>query len=389
MAAGIDTRHARSCRSRAGGRCSCTPSYQAYVYDRRNDRLIRKTFPAKAEAKTWRQDAIVALRRGIVQAPVKLTVREGLRALLDGMRDGTVLDRSGKPYKPATCRSYEQAIRRHLEPALGSLRLDNVRRRDVQALVDRLRGQGLSPSTVHNKLDPLRVLFRRAVRDELIAIDPTDGLELPAVRPERKTVASRSEAEALVAAAPTQDRALWACAFYAGLRRGELRALRWAHVDFDAGVIRAERGWDDVEGDQDVKTDAGRRTIPLAGVLRRELAAHKLRTGRADNDLVFGRTPDLPFVPSTVRRRALTAWRAAGLEPMTPHAARHTFASYLIASGMNPKQVQTFVGHTDIRTTFNVYGHLLPGDVDTARQALDTLLESSVRESRAKVDARP
>ena len=56
---------------------------------------------------------------------------------------------------------------------------------------------------------------------------------------------------------------------------------------------------------------------------------------------------------------------------------------------MNPKQVQTFVGHTDIRTTFNVYGHLLPGDVDTARQALDALLDASARESRAKVDARP
>jgi integrase len=78
----------------------------------------------------------------------------------------------------------------------------------------------------------------------------------------------------------------------------------------------------------------------------------------------------------------LTAWKAADLKPMTPHAARHTFASYLIASGMNPKQVQTFIGHTDIRTTFNVYGHLLPGDVDTARQALDALLDAAVRESR-------
>jgi integrase len=104
---------------------------------------------------------------------------------------------------------------------------------------------------------------------------------------------------------------LWACLFYGRLRRGEARAFRWEHVDFDAGVIRVRRGWDDVEGDQDVKTDAGRRNVPLAGVLRRELAAHKLRTGRGDADLVFGRSPTLPFVPSTVRRRALDAWNAA------------------------------------------------------------------------------
>ncbi len=175
---------------------------------------------------------------------------------------------------------------------------------------------------------------------------------------------------------------MWACAFYAGLRRGELRALRWEHVDFDAGLIRVERGWDDVEGDQDVKTDAGRRILPLAGTLRRELAAHKLRTGRAEG-LVFGRSPTLPFTPSAVRRRAVDAWKAAGLEPMTPHEARHTFASYPIATGMNAKQVQTYVGHTDIRTTFNAYGHLMPGDVDSARGRLDALLDPGDRGRRA------
>ena len=83
---------------------------------------------------------------------------------------------------------------------------------------------------------------------------------------------------------------------------------------------------------------------------------------RGDRHLVFGRTAVLPFTPSTVRRRALDAWAAAGPEPLSPHEARHCFVSYLIASRMNPKQVQTYVGHT-----YNVYGHLLDGDVDTAR----------------------
>ena len=62
-ATGIDTRHARSCRSRGGGgRCNCTPTYQAHVHDRRTGKRIRKTFPSMAAAKTWRQDALVALR---------------------------------------------------------------------------------------------------------------------------------------------------------------------------------------------------------------------------------------------------------------------------------------------------------------------------------------
>src|SRR5919204_259754 len=72
----------------------------------------------------------------------------------------------------------------------------------------------------------------------------------------------------------------------------------------DAGVIRVRFGWDDEEGLIEVKTNAGRRKVPLAGELRRELAAHKLRTGRDAGDLVFGRTGTLPFIPSTARRRA-------------------------------------------------------------------------------------
>lgn len=79
------------------------------------------------------------------------TVAEALDALIDGMRDGSVLDRSGKEYKPATVRSYEQASRRYLKPKLGRHRLGALERGHVQMLVDALRRKGLKPSTVHNK----------------------------------------------------------------------------------------------------------------------------------------------------------------------------------------------------------------------------------------------
>jgi integrase len=76
-----------------------------------------------------------------------------------------------------------------------------------------------------------------------------------------------------------------------------------------------------------------------------------------------------------------TRWvkaREDALEPLTPHEARHTCASYLIAAGLNPKQVQTYIGHSDVRTTFNVYGHLLPGDEATAAAQLDALLGTAL-----------
>ncbi len=233
-----------------------------------------------------------------------------------GMRDGSVFDRSGKHYKPSTIRGYERVLRLRVLPALGHRRLSTLERREVQALVEQMHGDGLSASTIQNTLNPLQVICRRAIHDGELAIDPTDGLRLPAVRGKRDRIATPAEAAQLIGALPIAERALWATALYAGLRRGELRALRWREVDFDEGVIRVERGWDDDPeiGEIEVKSDAGRRKVPLVGVLRRIMAAHKLATGRDRDELVFGRSPELPFVPSTVRARALKAWAAANDE---------------------------------------------------------------------------
>jgi integrase len=95
---------------------------------------------------------------------------------------------------------------------------------------------------------------------------------------------------------------------------------------------------------------SGRRQAPVLEDLKRFLAAHKVRTGRREG-LVFGRTASDPFVPSTVRRRALTAWDEAGLEPISLHEARHTCASTMIDAGADLKQISTAMGHASIGIT--------------------------------------
>lgn len=395
---GINVRHRRTCPgSRNDGRC-CQPSYRAEVYDQRVGRKIRATFSSKAAAKLWRQDAIVALRHGEIANvnPAGRTVGTALNQLIAGMHDGTVLDRSGRRYRPATIRSYQSAAQKYLKPALGRLRLGDVRRADTQALVDRLHQQGLSGSTIRNKLDPLRVVYRRALQDDEVTRNPAEKLRLPALDPTPRRVANPDRVGVLLVALPPGERAAWSTAFYAGLRAGELRALRWRHVDFDHGVIRVEAGWDDQEGEQDTKTAAGARTIPLVGRLRADLASHKLLTGRQADDLCFGRTATSAFVRSTLRSRALKAWgwkqvlnpkatspkhlwvkaRPDALEPLTPHEGRHCCASYLAAAGLTPKETQTAMGHADIRTTMNVYAKAVPGWEEGATVKLDAYLDA-------------
>ncbi len=132
------------------------------------------------------------------------------------------------------------------------------------------------------------------------------------------------------------------------------------------------------------KSRAGRRSVPIPAVLRGYLLEHKLRSGRSEG-LVFGRSAEAPFTSSNVWRRARTAWKrmnaeraVQNLEPLEPiglHESRHTFASLMIGAGVNAKALSTYVGHSSITITFDLYGHLMPGNEDEAAALLDAYLE--------------
>jgi integrase len=408
---GIRERHSRRCTSADGGRCNCTPTIEAFVYSRRDHKKIRETFTgkgARAAAKTWRQDAAGALRRGTMRAPTATTIRQAWETWEAGAKGGTLRSRSGDRYKPSVLRSYESSMRLRVLPEIGAVKLSDVQRVDLQDLADRWLTKGLDPSTIRNTLMPLRAIFRRAVSRGELAVNPTTGLELPAVRGTRDRYATPEEAAELIAAAPEQDRALWATALYAGLRRGELMALDWQHVDLDAGVIYVERSWDVQAGVIETKSRAGRRTVPIASLLRGLLLEHRLRQGRGGVGLVFGRTAEKPFEPGSVRTRALTAWKRendrrknaaeeAGreddevvlLEPIGLHECRHTFASLMIAAGVNAKALSTYMGHSSITITLDRYGHLMPGNEEQAAGLLDAYLASGTARASSYGEVSP
>jgi integrase len=390
-ATGIRKRHSRSCPSHKGGQCGkpCKPSYEAWVYSARDSKKLRKTFPDERSAKAWRADADSAVRRGVLRTPVAVTLAEAAEQWLSGARDGSVRARNGDPYKPSAIRSYEASLRLRVLPELGNSKLATISRPDLQDFTDRFLAQGLSGSTVQCTLLPVRAIYRRALDRGEVAINPTAGLRLPRVGPGRDRFADPGEAAALLDALPPEDRALWATAMYGGLRRGELMALRWDDVDLAAGVVHVRRGWDVKEGEIMPKTEIARRRVPVPAVLRDHLVEHRQRAGDVQGDwLVFGRAPRRPFGPSTVTKRARHAWDAAGLERITLHECRHTFASLMIAAGVNAKALQTYMGHANIEITYGRYGHLMPGNEDQAAGLLDAYLARADKQARmAQLDA--
>ncbi len=386
MAAGIEVRHSRSCASRASKRCNCEPGYRVAIYDVISRRKASKTFRTLAESRRWRATAQTQAAQGVRLSSTAQTLREAADALVEGIASGALRTRAGERYKPSVVREYERSLRLHVLPTLGGAKLANIQRRDVQRLVDDMLASGADPSTIRNALKPLQVIYRRAIEDGDLAVNPCERLRLPAARGRRERIASPAEAAALIAALRPDHRALWGCAFYAGLRRGELRGLLWSDVDLASGLIRVQRSTSSRGEIGEPKSRAGRRSVPIIAGLRDLLMEHKLVTGRNEG-LIFGSSAMAPFTPTAVRSRALTAWRRAGLEPIGLHECRHTFASLLIAAGVNAKAITVYLGHASIQTTFDLYGHLMPGNEHEAVALVDAYLERANTLARlAQVD---
>jgi len=321
--------------------------------------------PTLTEAKEWqRRQAHGALARRLSGPKPTITLAAAWRTWHEKATAGVIVTRSGGPYKPSTLRDYATAMDRRVIPDYGGNPMADVTPAGLKQLRGDLQASRLSPSAVRNVFNPLRALYRDAdqIVEGGVGEDPTAGLRLPPVvsRREADRIPDPGQARKLVAAAPARDRAIWAAACFAGLRRGELRALRWRDVDFAAGELRVRRSWDRVAGAIEPKSEQGRREVPIFDGLRAHLGAHRdAAADPAPDALVFATRTGGPFDPSDVSRRAARAWRATEVEPFTLHEGRHGFASICVEAGVNAKRLQTWMGHSSVATTYDLYGKLL------------------------------
>lgn len=378
MAEGIRKRHTKCCPARKGGKCRCDGGYEASVYSLRDGKRIYKTFPRKSEAKSWQADAKRSLDLGRLRAPKGKALREASLAWLEGAERGEIRNRSGSPFKPSTLRGYRLALHERILPEIGARKLAAITTADLQALVDRWQEEGHAASTVRNSIKPLQAVYRRARAREGLPINPTQDLELPTPNPAEIEIITPKDAAKLLAALPVDDRAIWATALYAGLRYGELRALRWQAVDTKRNVIEVRESWDPKAGPIAPKTRKSQRTVPIPKVLRELLLAQQNQQGDpSKGTLVFGVAADEPFQAERLYRHAAHHWCQAGLrERLRLHQARHTYASFMIAAGVNPKALSSFMGHSSITVTFDLYGHLMPGTEAEGAALLNSYLDT-------------
>jgi integrase len=251
---------------------------------------------------------------------------------------------------------YESVLRAHLHPFFSARRLDSITRARCDDFRMAAVGSGrLNPGTVNGIIQILRLILRAALRDGLIDRDPTRGMRPLRVSPRLIEPYDRREIRRLISATPAADRVVIGLAALAGLRQGEVFAIRPGDVDLPCRVLRVSRslqrhhrGFTIRERLGPPKTTLGYREVPLQAELRHLLEDHLGAHWRPnEHDLLCPGRGGEPWVPIVFHREVFAqAIQAAGLRPMRFHDLRRCLVSQCVTGGVPVAQTAAWLGHT-------------------------------------------
>jgi integrase len=269
---------------------------------------------------------------------------------------------------------YEQYVRVHIKPAIGSVPLRTLSPRHVQALYTRSLEGGSSATTVNHVHTVLHTALQYGLRMDYIRRNVA-ALCTPPRKIEQvvRTLTVEEAKRLLTSASGDRLEALFYLALFTGMRQGELLALRWDDIDLELSTAGVRGSVRRINGELCIgqpKTKRSRRQVALAEpaveALRRHKAtqaAERLAAGSTWQDLglVFSDASGGPLdAQQVVRRHFRPLLRHAGLPRIKFHALRHSAATLLLGLGVHPVVVQEMLGHSAVSVTMDIYSHATP-----------------------------
>jgi integrase len=323
--------------------------------------------------------------------PNRMTVRQWLATWLDAVR---------AEVSPKSHERYAEIVNGFLTPALGALLLSKLTPANIQtaysgwAAGGRRDGKegGLSPRTRRHIHRILKSALARAVEQQLLARNPADAFKKRLPKVERKEMtALTAEQSAALLAAIGHTRMYWPAliALAAGMRRGEILALRWKNVDLNRGVLRVVESLEQTKAGlrfKSTKTDKARTvTLPAYAIdelrrLRREQAEALLAIGirQGGDTLACCREDGEPLQPRSLTHEfARLVARVKDLPRVRFHDLRHSHATQLLLAGVHPKVAQERLGHSTITTTLDLYSHVTENMQEDAAAKLDAAFRAA------------
>ena len=273
--------------------------------------------------------------------------------------------------KPSSYIRYTGLLKAHLLPALGSCAVSKLTVQKISSfLQDKLHNGrldkkgGLSAKTIADILCLIKSAVKMALRDfNLPQAAAILTMRSPiSIRSRKPEILNENECTNLsrqIVRRPESEAAAILFCLNTGLRLGEVCALRWADIDFEAKTLtvshtvqRVTQNGKSVLLLQSPKTEAGKRTIPLTAEIILMLQNRKKKHSR---EYVFG--SNKPLEPRTLQYRFAALLKKCNISRRNFHTLRHTFASRFVALGGDVKSLSEILGHANVRTTMQLYVH--------------------------------
>jgi len=297
--------------------------------------------------------------------------------------------------RASTAKSYEGDLNRHILPYFKGRKIREITPDDIDHFKSHLLekeikrkrkneiviNKGVGRRTVNKCLTLLSMMFRYALRYRWMSYNPAaevKKLRYPTIKHDLidENTLTPDEINRLLDKADGRWWLLIMTAIYTGMRQGELLGLQWGDIDWNTKEIYVRRTFSDGRFSEP-KTRSSRRRIRIDETLVQELKHWKLQCPKGELELVFPNGAGNPENHGNLLNRGFyPALRRAGLRKIRFHDLRHTYVSLLIASGVDVKTASILAGHSSIKITLDIYGHLYPNSFDGIAERLHSLIKS-------------
>ena len=276
--------------------------------------------------------------------------------------------------RESTLDSYRAMVKNQVKPFIGGKQIASLTTADMQKFYNKIKKEGrvrehpihgktLADSMVRGVHMMLHEALDTAVKERLIAKNPTNGTTVPKCNYPEKQILGDSQLDTFLEAIKGEE--YWDAFFYVevmtGLRRGEICGLKWQDINFEENKLQVKRSVSVKKGGGvsigETKTETGVRCIQMPPSVA-ELLKSKKQTAITEWVFPHFLHPEQPISPATAYRKLKIILKHAGLPLIRFHDLRHTFATHATHGGVDPKTLAGILGHTNASFTLDTYTHV-------------------------------
>lgn len=361
------------------------------------DKRLGRRIKSKSEAETEAERIRIAIRDGVFGAPRPQTDTPADVLTVSTYAAEWLRTVTGR-LKASTIGFYEDNLKHHVLPLLGSRPISSIKRADCISLITALRGKGLKIRTIRGVVRTLSTVLTQATDEGKLDSNPALNLRNYLKRGDEADVEidpfNAADAEHFAETAREHFprwHAFVLCGLRTGMRLGELLGLEWGDIDWRNRTIKVRRNW--TRGAITTPKNHQRRTVNMSPKLaatlrlrRRQIRIEFLKRGLQRPEIVFPAETGTRLDDSNVRKAFRAICEKAELRRRTPHDMRHTFATLSLLEGAPLAYVSKQLGHADKAITLRVYTHWFPDSGVEQHEAarLDLLSEKVAKQLQTR-----